>query len=133
MALLFFHCGDALGVLVGMAFSCVCWIAILTLLSTRPPRDPIIPAILYLLIASIPCTLLLMSDDLSMLQVIVVWIFGFPWLVVFVVLEPSFDLNFGNSVALIGAFLNAILFYVVGKTARWRLDRRSRTIPADDA
>lgn len=123
MAVLLFHGGEILGFFAGMVVGFAGWATILSLLFTRPPRNPIIPAILYLLIASIPGMLFLLSDDLNMLQLIFVWIFSFPWSMLFVVLATFFNLDFGSSAALVGAFLNAITFYVVGKTARFRLDR----------
>lgn len=126
MTLLFFHGGEILGFFAGVVAGFAVWAAILSLLFIRPPRNPVVPAVIYFVVASLPGMLFLFSTDLNMLQLILVWMAIFPWSLIFVLLAAFFDLDIGNSAALVGALLNAVLFYVIGRTARWRMDLKIR-------
>lgn len=86
-------------------------------LFNRPPRNAILPAAIYFLIAAIPGILSLLSDEgyVFLLAVIAT----FPWNLLFVLLATFLDVNLGNLAVLLGAFINAVLFYVVGRFAYW--------------
>ncbi len=123
MALLFFHAGDAPDFFAGIALGFIGCAAILWLLWSRPPRYPIAPAILYFVIASLPGMLPLFFPDLNAIQRILVYAVIFPSIIFVGIIGTVLDSDLTTSYALIGVFLNAILFYVVGKTARWRMNR----------
>ena len=103
--------------MAGIGLGLVGFVVMMFWLISRPPRSPLRPAAIYLLLASIPSTLFLLSDEGYVLLLAV--IFTFPWSFLFVILTTFLEVNFGNLAAFVGAGLNAIVFYVVGRTAYW--------------
>jgi hypothetical protein len=118
MGLLLFHGEIIVELAASVLLTFLIFLALALWLWLRPPKMPILPAVVYLLLASVFCIAFLISDSEYLVPAVA---FSFPWswLLIFV---STFVLEYNLGVGLLlpGVALNAILIYGIGKIVKKR-------------
>lgn len=81
MTLLLFNGEEILGFMAGAGLGCIGFVSMVLWLSIRPPSQPILPAVVYFLLASVPATIFLSDDGYVLLLGVIV---SAPWSILFV-------------------------------------------------
>jgi len=119
MGLLLFHGEIIVQLAASVLLAFLIFLALALWLWLRPPALPILPAVVYVLLASVFCITFLMSGSDYLVPAVVAFSFPWSWLLIFVstfVLES----NLGEGFLLLGVALNAILIYGIGKAVKMR-------------
>lgn len=134
MTLLLFHGTEIVLLFAGVGLGAVILLTLLIVIFTRPNRFPIIPASIYLVIALASCLSFLLDEyrsgtflDDGYLLVLPVAL-CFPWSLMTVILATFYETNLGVFPFLLGASVNAVILYIVG-----RIFQARRSAPANTA
>lgn len=134
MPLLLFHGTEILGFMAGIGLGLVGWVFMLNLLLNRPPRQPLILVVGYLVLA-IGAYYFFWTIEQNPgrasdpgLFLVIPWAFCFPWsFLLFVVLVtgtlPEALLQYASYVLPVGIALNAILIFITAKVGHRRVER----------
>ena len=127
MFLLLFHGTEILGFLAGVVLGGIGFLSIFAWLLNSPPRRPVVPAVVYLALASgaYLCFLFVEAQNSELLPdagffLALPHAFLFPWSVVSLILFEYLNVDSGEGGIVAGAPINALLIYAVGKWARRR-------------
>ena len=121
MLVLFLHGGEILAFFGSILLGLIGFIASFALLWNYPPRHPLVPALIYLILALL-LTLWLSVRPETMLVLVLPTAFWFPWSVMSIILATALELD-SLWIFAPGSILNALLIFGIGKLGRKHKDR----------
>ncbi len=116
MPVLLLHGEEILGVMAAAVLGLLLFPAILIWLWCRPPRNPLVPTIIYVVIALATFVAVLVDDDIYALMLAT--IVYFPWSAILFFVSPFLNIDLGSIAFLVAGAINAALIYGVGKLAK---------------
>jgi hypothetical protein len=115
MPVLFFHGEEILGLMAGALLGLLVFPAVIFWVWSHPPRIPILPTIVYIVIASAAFIAFQVFDNVYSLML--AFVVFFPWSLVVVLVSGYLDNDLGTPGFVIAGAINAILIYVTGRAA----------------
>jgi hypothetical protein len=101
-----------LGLLASFLLALIVFPAAAFWLWLRPPRMPILPAVVYLLTAAVFCVFGMVPQyDFAFLLAVTL---SFPWSFLLISLSTDLRAELGESVLLLGVVANTFLIYTIG-------------------
>jgi hypothetical protein len=126
MALLFFHGSEVLGLVGGVGLGLVGSVSLILWLLYSPPKNPLLPSILYAVCAILIGVWFLVFDDtLGFLLTVAI---AFPWSLLVVFAATFLNLDGVSFSMPVGALLNAAFIFVLGSFAKRTQDRNEESI-----
>jgi len=116
--LLFLHGEIVVGLMASFLLALLVFPAVAFWLWKRPPSKPALPAVVYLLVATVFCAALMATDKDYLLMVAAA--FSFPWSFLLILLSTILEVDLGVSLLFLGVIINAFLIYKIGKSSKNR-------------
>lgn len=132
MTLLFFHGTEILAFFAGLGLGAVGMVSLLIWLFVRPPRIPIVPAVIYSIAATISCVALFVEPANTETALDRGYLltpptaFCFPWSFLVILIASFAIADVGKGWFLVSVAINAFPIYGIGRVARGRAEHEAK-------